>query len=65
VDQFAFHLIKKAIAMADGNISQAAKLLGMPRGTLRYKLEKSASLSAAAEVDSDQNGSSTRAGFLV
>lgn len=65
VDQFAFHLIKKAIAMADGNISQAAKLLGMPRGTLRYKLEKSASLSAAAEVDSDRNGSSTRAGFLV
>jgi two-component system, NtrC family, response regulator AtoC len=40
VDQFSFHLIKKAIRMADGNISQAAKLLGVPRGTLRYKLDK-------------------------
>ena len=40
VDQFTFHLVKKAMLMAKGNVSQAAKLLGMPRGTLRYKLEK-------------------------
>jgi len=40
VDQFTRNLIEKAIKMASGNISQAAKLLGTPRGTLRYKLEK-------------------------
>ena len=40
VDKFTLGLVKKAIEMANGNISQAAKLLGMPRGTLRYKLEK-------------------------
>jgi two-component system, NtrC family, response regulator AtoC len=40
VDGFTSHLIKKAIEMSGGNISLAAKLLGVPRGTLRYKLEK-------------------------
>jgi two-component system response regulator AtoC len=40
VDQFSSYLIRKAIKMANGNISKAAKLLGTPRGTLRYKLEK-------------------------
>lgn len=40
VDQFTRNLIEKAIKIAGGNISQAAKLLGTPRGTLRYKLEK-------------------------
>jgi len=40
VDSFSIRLIKKAVEMAEGNISQAAKLLGIPRGTLRYKLEK-------------------------
>jgi two-component system, NtrC family, response regulator AtoC len=40
VDSFASHLIKKAIQMSEGNISLAAKLLRVPRGTLRYKLEK-------------------------
>ncbi len=40
VDQFTHSLIAKVLKMVDGNISQAAKLLGIPRGTLRYKLEK-------------------------
>jgi DNA-binding NtrC family response regulator len=40
VDLFSGYLIRKAIKMANGNISKAAKLLGTPRGTLRYKLEK-------------------------
>jgi two-component system, NtrC family, response regulator AtoC len=40
VDQFASQLVRKAIRMARGNISHAAKLLGIPRGTLRYRLEK-------------------------
>lgn len=40
VDQFTGYLIEKAMRMTDGNISQAAKLLGTPRGTLRYKLKK-------------------------
>ncbi len=40
VDQFTLHLIREVMETAEGNISQAAKLLGIPRGTLRYKLEK-------------------------
>ena len=40
VDQFTRYLVGKAVKMANGNISKAAKLLGTPRGTLRYKLEK-------------------------
>ncbi|MFO7152208.1 MAG: sigma 54-interacting transcriptional regulator [Bacillota bacterium] len=33
-------LIKKAIRETDGNITKAAKLLGIPRQTLQYKLKK-------------------------
>jgi two-component system, NtrC family, response regulator AtoC len=40
VGQFTRHLIRKVMHMTDSNISQAAKLLGVPRGTLRYKLDK-------------------------
>jgi DNA-binding NtrC family response regulator len=40
IDRFTLHLIMKVMDMADGNISKAAKLLGIPRGTLRYKLDK-------------------------
>jgi two-component system, NtrC family, response regulator AtoC len=40
VDQFTHHLIQKAMRISSGNISQAARLLGIPRGTLRYKLER-------------------------
>jgi DNA-binding NtrC family response regulator len=40
VDQFTQYLIEKAMQMKDGNISHVAKLLCIPRGSLRYKLEK-------------------------
>lgn len=40
VDQFTQHLIRKAMQIKGGNISHVAKLLGIPRGNLRYKLEK-------------------------
>jgi DNA-binding NtrC family response regulator len=40
VERFTCQMIQKAIQMAEGNVSRAAKLLGMPRGTLRYKVEK-------------------------
>ena len=40
VGRFEKYLVMKAMRMTDGNISQAAKLLGVPRGTLRYKLDK-------------------------
>jgi DNA-binding NtrC family response regulator len=40
VDNFTSQLIRQVVHMVEGNISQAAKLLGIPRGTLRYKLEK-------------------------
>ena len=40
VDQFTKYLLEKAMQMKEGNISHVAKLLGVPRGNLRYKLEK-------------------------
>jgi two-component system response regulator AtoC len=40
VDQFTRQLIHKAMQIASGNVSQAAKLLRVPRGTLRYKLDR-------------------------
>jgi DNA-binding protein Fis len=40
VEQFSHHLIQKAMQITGGNVSQAAKLLGIPRGTLRYKLDR-------------------------
>lgn len=40
IDKFTLQLIARVMQMTQGNISQAAKLLGIPRGTLRYKLEK-------------------------
>ena len=40
VDQFTQYLLEKAMRMKDGNISHVARLLGIPRGNLRYKLEK-------------------------
>ncbi len=40
VDRFTLRLIMKVMDMTDGNISKAAKMLGVPRTTLRYKLDK-------------------------
>jgi two-component system response regulator AtoC len=40
VDNFTSQLVRKVVGMVEGNISKAAKLLGILRGTLRYKLEK-------------------------
>ena len=40
VDQFTQYLLQRAMLMKAGNISHAARLLGIPRGNLRYKLEK-------------------------
>lgn len=40
IDRISAAFIEKALAMTQGNISQAAKLLGIPRGTLRYKIER-------------------------
>jgi DNA-binding NtrC family response regulator len=33
-------LIRQALARTDGNVTQAAKLLGLTRDTLRYRMEK-------------------------
>jgi DNA-binding NtrC family response regulator len=38
LDQFEQHLIKEALKRADGNKSQAARLLGLTRNALRYRL---------------------------
>lgn len=40
VQQLEMELIKKAMTDAAGNIKQAARLLGIPRQTLQYKLQK-------------------------
>ncbi len=40
VDDFTKKLVERALIQAQGNISLAAKLLKLPRGTFRYKLEK-------------------------
>jgi len=33
-------LIERAISQANGNISEAARLLGVPRDYIRYRLQK-------------------------
>ena len=40
VDEVTRQLIGRAMEKAGGNTAQAARLLGIPRGTLRYKLKK-------------------------
>ena len=40
VDDVTSRLIRRALQKTDGNTAQAARLLGIPRGTLRYKLKK-------------------------
>ena len=45
-------LVEKAIEQADGNQSRAAKLLGLSRDQMRYRLQKFGLLKAAAEEPS-------------
>ncbi|MDD3992434.1 MAG: sigma-54 dependent transcriptional regulator [Desulfobacteraceae bacterium] len=40
VDSVTRQLIGRALARTDGNTARAARLLGIPRGTLRYKMKK-------------------------
>jgi len=40
LDQWERRVISAALAQTDGNVSAAARLLGMSRQTLRYRLEK-------------------------
>lgn len=40
VDEVACQMIRQAMKNTGGNVSQAARELGIPRGTLRYKLRK-------------------------
>ena len=40
IDAVTRQLIQRAMAQTDGNTAQAARLLGIPRGTLRYKLKR-------------------------
>jgi len=44
-------LIKKALARVQGNASQAARLLGISRNTLRYRMEKYGLSPSSAQVD--------------
>ncbi len=40
IAQIEKELIAKAITVTGGNVAKTARLLNVPRGTLRYKLEK-------------------------
>jgi DNA-binding NtrC family response regulator len=40
IDDVTSQLIRRAMTKTAGNTAQAARLLGIPRGTLRYKLKK-------------------------
>jgi DNA-binding NtrC family response regulator len=40
IEHVTVMLIKKALSKSEGNTAKAARLLGIPRGTLRYKIEK-------------------------
>ncbi len=40
IDRLERHLMQQALALAGGNVSRAARLLGLSRPTLRYRLEK-------------------------
>jgi DNA-binding NtrC family response regulator len=40
LEQFEDEIIKEALRRADGNKSQAARLLGLSRNALRYRLSK-------------------------
>ena len=40
LDQVGRHLIREALRLADGNKAQAARLLSMDRGTLRYNIKR-------------------------
>jgi two-component system response regulator AtoC len=50
-------LIKKALPRAQGNASQAARLLGISRNTLRYRLEKYGLYPAGSKSDPRATGS--------
>jgi len=50
-------LIMKALARAGGNASQAARLLGISRNTLRYRLEKYGLSPVASKIDPQTTGS--------
>jgi len=40
LESVTINLIKKALEKSRGNTTKAAALLGIPRGTLRYKISK-------------------------
>lgn len=52
LDQWEDEMIREALKRADGNKSQAARLLGLSRNALRYRLSK---IGIADENESEQN----------
>ena len=40
VGQLEKDLIAQAVSITGGNVAKTARLLNLPRGTLRYKMEK-------------------------
>jgi transcriptional regulator of acetoin/glycerol metabolism len=40
LDAATAHHLRKVLAMAEGNVSQAARILDIPRTTLQSKLER-------------------------
>ncbi len=50
LDQYEQELIKQALKKANGNKSQAARLLGLTRNALRYRLTQMGMESAGTEA---------------
>ncbi len=50
LDQYEQSIIREALKRANGNKSQAARLLGLTRNALRYRLPRWASNSQEADV---------------
>jgi two-component system, NtrC family, response regulator AtoC len=40
IEQIERDLVEKAVRITGGNVAKTARLLSVPRGTLRYKMEK-------------------------
>ncbi|NJD20198.1 MAG: hypothetical protein FIA95_13065 [Gemmatimonadetes bacterium] len=52
-DEMEVRILSRALERCEGNVSAAARLLGISRQTLRYRIEKHG-LSSGGEEDTDE-----------
>jgi transcriptional regulator with PAS, ATPase and Fis domain len=61
LEQLEATLIRKALDKAGGNVTRAARLLGLSRRTLQYRLGRLEGAPSGADAAPDRAGSRTRA----